>query len=360
MTRKHRLWIAPLLVIMIMMATVSYSHGRPVFAPGGFQLILILTGAVALLFRYHFPVAVTAVTVVTGSLLPLTARHLVLIDVAAVVALYTLATLRDRRTAWTAGVLAAVALTAASLPWQPGGLLDLANLVPINYVAIAVAAGDATRNRRALQTEIADRAVQEERLRIARDLHDVVAHHIALVNAQAGVAHHLMPTHPEKAREALAGLRDTSRAALDELRATVGLLRQEGDPDFERRPAPTLAGLDDLLDGFRTAGIDITVTGPPPALDAATDLAAYRIIQEALTNAGKHGTERRASVTLTRADRTLEITVTNPARPGHRGEGTGHGLTGMRERATAAGGTVTAGLQPDGTWTVHATLPMGR
>jgi len=296
-----RVWLPPLIVTMIMICTVAYQDGRPRLVPSGAELILIFHAAAALLFRFRYPVAVAVVTVATGVVFPAALHHPMQIDVAVIVALYTLATLRGRRVAWTTGVLAAMALTGASAPWQVGGTRDLANLVPANSVLIAVAVGDAVRNRRALLAEMQERAVlaerrreqearrrvHDERIRIARDLHDVVAHHITLVNAQAGVAHHLMPTHPDKAREALAGIRDTSRTALDELRAAVGFLRQDDAPD-SRRPSPGLAAVDDLIGGFRQAGYDIRVTrtGPPAPLTRTSDLAAYRILQEALTNAG--------------------------------------------------------------------------
>jgi signal transduction histidine kinase len=369
-----RLWGPSLAVTMIMIASVAYS-GDDWLVPTGAQLILILNGAAALAFRMRFPVAVTVVTVAMGTALPLTAHHLILTDVASIVALYTLATVRGRRTAWIAAAAAAVALTASSAPWRPGGLSDIRNLVPANYVALAVAAGDATRNRRALLAEVRARAeqaehtreqearrrVREERIRIARDLHDVVAHHITLVNAQAGVAHHLMAAHPDRAREALVGIRDTSRSALDELRATVGLLRADDEPE-SRLPLPAFAAVDDLIEEFRRSGFEIEIDRegtPRPVADAA-DLAAYRIVQEALTNAGKHGVTRVAGVRLLYGDTDLAITVVNEARAGHHGPGTGHGLIGMRERAEAAGGTFTAGMRDDGTYAVSATLPLRR
>lgn len=144
--------------------------------------------------------------------------------------------------------------------------------------------------------EEARRRVAEERLRIARDLHDVVAHHIALVNVQAGVAAHVMDKRPDQAKEALAHVREASRSALNELRATVGLLRQSGDPEAPTEPAPGLARLDELADTFRNAGLPVEVarSDSGTVLPAAADLAAYRVIQEALTNVRKHaGQERR-------------------------------------------------------------------
>ena len=369
-----RIWLPPLLVITIMMVSLTYQDGRFSQKPTDPQLALVFINAVVLLFQFRHPVPVTVVTVLAGVALPFTAHHPVLVDVAAVVALYTLASLHERRIARASGLSAAMALTTAVIPWQPGGLLDLANLLPATYVAVAIAAGEATRNRRALLAEIrqrvilaegtreqeARRQVREERIRIARDLHDIVAHHIALVNAQAGVAHHLMAAHPDKAREALAGIRDTSRTALDELRATVGLLREADDPPESRQPPPSVAEIDALVEKFRTAGfaVRLTRTGEPAPLLGTCGVAAYRIIQEALTNANKHATSRHGDVRLHYTTTDLHITVTNPAHPSYKGEGTGHGLIGMRERAGAVGGTMSAAMGTGGTYTVHATLPL--
>ncbi len=188
----------------------------------------------------------------------------------------------------------------------------------------------------------------------------MVAHHITLVNAQAGVAHHLLRSHPDRAHEALADIRETSRTALDELRATVGLLRQDDDPPPSRSPAPSFDDVDELIDSFRRSGLDVRVTreGEPRPLAGAADLAAYRIVQEALTNASKHGTESSAELGLRFGPGSLVLTVSNAARPDHRGSGTGHGLIGLRERAEAAGGRSSARLTGDGRFVVEAELPL--
>ncbi|MFD0524310.1 sensor histidine kinase [Paractinoplanes durhamensis] len=297
-----------------------------------------------------------------------------MLDAAAVVALYTVAVQTDRRTAATLGAVAAALLTASSIIWLPNHVFHIGVLLPINYVAVAVAVGDAVRNQRALllqerrrtrEAELsreseARRQVREERVRIARELHDVVAHHITLVNAQSGVAHHLLRTDPERAYQALAGIKETSRAALDELRATVGLLRADDEPE-SLQPVPAFAEVDGLLESFRAAGLDVRLTrrGVAGPLTGPADLAAYRIVQEALTNASKHGTEPRAEVELTYDDRTLTVTVTNPAASGRSGPGTGHGLIGMRERAEAAGGHFAATLKASGFFVITAVVPVG-
>lgn len=208
----------------------------------------------------------------------------------------------------------------------------------------------------------------EERLRIARDLHDVVAHHIALVNVQAGVAAHVMDKRPDQAKEALAHVREASRSALNELRATVGLLRQSGDPTAPTEPAPGLAVLDQLVATVRQAGLPVEVAcaaKEDPPLPAAVDLAAYRVIQEALTNVRKHaGPGAKAEVSVVRVGATAEVMVLDNGRGtadrsgGDDVVGGGHGLLGMRERVTALGGTLTAGPRYGGGFRVHAILPV--
>ena len=270
------------------------------------------------------------------------------------------------------------------------GLFDL----PI----LATAFGDTVRSRRAYLAEVearaeraertreqeARRAVGEERLRIARELHDVVAHHITLVNAQAGVAHHLMRDNPDAAYQALGQIKETSRAALDELRATVGLLRQPDDDPAPVRPLPGLTDLDELAGAFRASGSQVEVDwrGAPVPVATGVQLAAYRIVQEALTNARRHAPGAHVRVLLEYAAGALRITVANDAQPGPlpqtaagraarpagkrprtsqapgAGTGTGHGLIGMRERATALGGAGRGRARPRRRVPVRAVLPM--
>ena len=373
-----RWWLVVLpavVTILVAVFQLSYREGTTFVKPGVWQVTVAAVGSAALLLRYRYPAPVAWVTVLSGAALPMIPPHSVIVDAASIVALYTLATVADRRTAWITAAVAVVLLTTSSALWLPGHLLDIRNVLPLNYVAIAVAIGDAARNHRAVvrqareqaqeaertREEEAHRRVRDERIRIARDLHDVVAHHITLVNAQAGVAHHLLDTRPDKARQALADIRETSRAALDELRATVGLLRQDDEPAQSRQPVPGFDQVDALVDSFRTAGFDVRLTreGAARPLTATADLAAYRIVQEALTNAGKHGTARRMDVGLTYDDDdSLHVTVTNPADPAHRGPGTGHGLIGMRERAQTAGGSCTARVRDDGRYEIRAVLPL--
>lgn len=353
-------------------------HG-PTFGtrtPEPFSLVLMLLGAAALVFRRRQPRAVLAVTCGLSLLELTTGEPRAPVAMCTVIALYTVAALTDRPTTWRIGLLTmagltGVAMLAGPLPWYAQE-----NLGIFAWTGMAAAAGDAVRSRRAFVDAIRERAeraertreeearrrVAEERLRIARDLHDVVAHHIALVNVQAGVAAHVMDKRPDQAKEALAHVRDASRSALNELRATVGLLRQSGDPEAPTEPAPGLAVLDELADTFRHAGLPVRVIielGREP-LAAAVDLAAYRVIQEALTNVRKHaGPGARAEVSVVRVGASVEVTVLDDggtdapdAEPGG-----GHGLLGMRERATALGGSCFAGPRFGGGYRVHAILP---
>ncbi|MFD6916708.1 sensor histidine kinase [Streptomyces virginiae] len=362
-------------------------HG-PTFGtrtPEPFSLLLMLLGATALVFRRRQPRAVLAVTCGLSLLELTTGEPRAPVAMCTVIALYTVASRTDRPTTWRIGVLTmagltGVAMLAGPLPWYAQE-----NIGIFAWTGMAAAAGDAVRSRRAFVDAIRERAeraertrdeearrrVAEERLRIARDLHDVVAHHIALVNVQAGVAAHVMDKRPDQAKEALAHVRDASRSALNELRATVGLLRQSGDPEAPTEPAPGLGVLDELVDTFRHAGLPVEVivqledvaAGPLPA---AVDLAAYRVIQEALTNVRKHaGPGAKAEVSVVRVGPSVEVTVlddggesADPA-PEPADPGGGHGLLGMRERTGALGGTCFAGPRFGGGYRVHAILPLG-
>ncbi|CAM5385055.1 two-component sensor histidine kinase [Streptomyces spiroverticillatus] len=345
--------------------------------PDARGIVLMVLAAGALVYRRRSPLPVLAIT----STLTVAALALAPTDppapvaMSAVVALYTVAARTDRPTTWRIGLLTMVVLTGAAMLFSDGPWYAQENLGLFAWTGIGASAGDAVRSRRAFIDAIRERAeraertreeearrrVAEERLRIARDLHDVVAHHIALVNVQAGVAAHVMDKRPDQAKEALAHVREASRSALNELRATVGLLRQSGDPSAPTEPAPGLAVLDGLLDTFRHAGLPVALARTDDGeLAASVDLAAYRIIQEALTNVQKHaGPDAKAEVSVVRVGNEVEVTVldngTENPPPADSG---GHGLIGMRERVTALGGTLTAGPRHGGGFRVHAILPV--
>jgi signal transduction histidine kinase len=296
----------------------------------------------------------------------------------AMVALAFVALHTSQRTAyaWTATGIAVLLCTAlitrprgaaltleivGTAPWLllPAALGGAARL-RLAYLAAATARAEYAERTR---EEEAQRQVASERMRIARELHDVIAHHLALANAQSGTVMYLMDTELGKARTMAGDLNGTIVAALEELKTTVGLLRQADDPESPLEPAPGLAQLPRLADSFGSAGLTVTITteGEPAPLPAGTDLAAYRIIQEALTNVTKHAAASDARVRLAYTAGRLAITITNDGSgppPPAAASGRGYGLTGMRERALSVGGRLHAGQRPGGGFEVAAELPL--
>ncbi|MDT9688015.1 sensor histidine kinase [Streptomyces sp. P9(2023)] len=385
--RAHPLAFDGALAFGVLVCMISASFADPHGSPNGptfgdrtpdaSSVFLMLLGGAALVLRRRAPMAVLAFTGGV-TLVELIADNLPApVVMSVVIAVYTVASRTDRPTTWRVGLITMAVLTGASMLFGPTPWYAQENLGVFAWTGMAAAAGDAVRSRRAFVDAIRERAeraertrdeearrrVAEERLRIARDLHDVVAHHIALVNVQAGVAAHVMDKRPDQAKEALAHVRDASRSALDELRATVGLLRQSGDPEAPTEPAPGLTVLDALLDTFRNAGLPVELARVTDGTDlpAAVDLAAYRIIQEALTNVRKHaGPGAKAEVSVIRVGRTVEVTILDNGVPQSTpsDDTGGHGLLGMRERVTALGGTLTAAPRYGGGFRVQAILPV--
>ncbi|MFH8473345.1 sensor histidine kinase [Streptomyces sp. NPDC018000] len=340
-------------------------------------VVLAGVGCSALVWRRRHPFGVLAVAVGCGvafQILGIRESPLVISPV--LISIYTVAALTDRRVTWMAGSFSAAVLVGAAVLCDPRSWVAPDNWAMLAWTALPAAIGDGVRSRRAYVAAVEERAenaertreqeaqqrVAAERVRIARELHDIVAHHIALINAQAGVAVHLVERRPEQILAALEDIRDTSRSALDELRVTVGLLRQSGDPVAPRDPMPGLASVPALLASFERAGLTVSHVrrGITEPLTPAVDLAAYRIVQEALTNVHKHAGADHARLILHYLPERLTITVEDdgrtggdPARPG-----TGHGLIGMRERASAVGGVLYAGMRPEGGFTVTAELPL--
>ncbi|MEU0830004.1 sensor histidine kinase [Streptomyces sp. NPDC005969] len=341
-------------------------------------VVLAAVGCSALMWRRRHPFGVLAVAVGCGVLFQVLGfRESPVVASPVDVSIYTVAVQTDRRTTWTATSITAAVLVGAAVVFAPGSWLEPEKAVMLAWTALSAAIGDAVRSRRAYVAAVEERAenaertreqeaqqrVAAERVRIARELHDVVAHHIALINAQAGVAVHLAERQPEQTLAALENIRDTSRSALDELRVTVGLLRQSGDPAAPRDPMPGLTQLPALLASFEGAGLAVrhSQRGVSEPLTPAVDLAAYRIVQEALTNVHKHAGTDHARLFLHYRPEWLTITIEDDGRvgPNHQPtQGTGHGLIGMRERAAIVGGTLYAGARPQGGFAVTADLPL--
>lgn len=223
---------------------------------------------------------------------------------------------------------------------------------------------EGARRQAEQKAEEARRAISDERLRIARDLHDVVAHSMSVIAVQAGVAHHVIDQRPEMARDALGSIEVTAREGLVEMRRLLGLLRSESEAtDHDGMTPEGLRDIDRLLSQFRTAGVRVEMSGLhhtsdlPPALD----ISAYRIIQEGLTNVLRHGGPV-AHLRVSRSPTELSIEIRDeghPQRSGPLTPGSGHGLTGIRERAALFGGAVQADPQPDGGFRLAVELPIG-
>ena len=207
---------------------------------------------------------------------------------------------------------------------------------------------------------LAEAAVEAERMRIARELHDVVAHNVSVMTIQATAASRILANDPEAALDALASIERTGRETVDEMRILLGVLRERG-ADEPFAPQPGLAELDALAERVRSAGlpVEVVVEGRPRTLAAGLDLAAYRIVQEALTNVLKHAREAQAGVTVRYTDTALELEVVDNGSGNGAGGGTGNGLVGMQERVAMYGGQLEMGRRHEGGWVLRARLPVG-
>jgi signal transduction histidine kinase len=225
---------------------------------------------------------------------------------------------------------------------------------------VAELEGRAIRAERARE-EQARAAVAEERGRIARELHDAVAHGVTVMVVQAEAAEEMLGADPERAQQALRKVQQTGRQALVELRRLLGILRDD-EAEADRAPQPVLADLDALIAAVAGAGlpVELRVEGAPVALPSGLDLSAYRIVQEALTNALKHAGRTSATVALTYGDGVLDLEISDDGVGHHASNGTGHGLAGMRERVALYGGEFTSGPRPGRGYVVHARFPTQR
>ena len=353
------------------LAVASWHRGGSLVNLAGI-LILIASGA-ALVVRRWYPGTVLGVTLV-AALLSAPVGHARLPWLAVIVALFS--AVRARRRMAVIATLAVGYLSAVWPPWLIGSprhssttfaLTLLCGLLALLVAAELVrAAGERRVAARRLREQELLRLAGEERLRIARDLHDVLAHNISVINVQASTALHLAGREPERAVEALSTIREVSGQALTELRTVLGVLRADSDA-APRAPVPGLGQLETLASNMAGAGLTVQVTtdGDPVPLSTGADLAAYRIIQEALTNTARHSGAVRAAVRVRYREKEVEIVVEDdgpagglqvqPASP----SGTGSGIAGMTDRARALGGTLTAGPRPGRGFVVHAVLPAG-
>ena len=328
--------------------------------------VLLVTSCSALYLRRHYPVAVLAYTLLAcGFYYPLVGAGSPIV-LTFMIALFSAAAAGHLMAA-VAAVVVAGAGTAVGELTSPIEHLDSVSLFLLAGWAVAVIAmGIGARTRKAYLRETERRAAEEarqrgtdERLRMARELHDVLGHNISLINVQASAALHRLTKDPgDDPVEALTAIKDTSKQALRELRATLGVLRQV-DEDAPLEPAASLGGLDALLDRARSTGLAVRgeVAGEPRPVPPEVDLAAYRIVQEALTNVARHAGAGTAVVRIGYRDEDVCVQVDDDGQGGSTKGGTG--IRGMRERARALGGELDAGTRPEGGFRVRARLPVG-
>jgi signal transduction histidine kinase len=340
--------------------------------------LLLVVGVAVLWWRRRFPLAVLVITASTAVAYYLLDFPAGAEPLAFLVALYAAASEGYRWVSWLAVPAAPLVVETAEL--AAGHDLETSDLVLVGVTLLAVVAlGELSRARRAYLREVEQRArtaecgrveeaarrVAEERLRIARELHDVLAHHLSVISIQAGAALLRGGSRPELTGQALETIRAAAAQALGEVRATLGVLRGTNGTEVagEPAPAPTLTRLPELVDRARAAGVraELTIDDPMPGLPAAVQSGVYRIVQEALTNAVRHAQATMIRVDLAYTPGQLRVQIRDDGR-GATGDGhrDGHGLRGMRERISTLGGRLEAGPLDSGGFRVQAWLPTGR
>ncbi|MGH9264214.1 MAG: sensor histidine kinase [Acidimicrobiales bacterium] len=363
------------LAIGVVQVAGTYLAGRHQTEREPFDVVaglLLAAGPAALAVRRRYPVAVLLATFSTTLLYADLGYPRGPIFFGLIAALLTAIVEGHRVVAW--GTLGVGYVAFLFVDGEPPGWVAAAGLAA--WLLVLAGAGEGLRIRGDRAEEVARRRddearrrAGEERMRMARELHDVLAHDISLINVQAGVALHLIDEQPDQARTALAAIKAASKDALGELRSVLDVLRQ-GDEGPPRAPTAGLEDLDRLVSGATAAGIDVRVVteGTPRPLPPSVDLAAFRIVQEALTNVTRHAGQATATILLSYGDDGLTIqvdddgrgpspngVVTGGTRSG--GQGSGSGIRGMKERAAALGGALDAGPRPGGGFRVTASLP---
>lgn len=326
-------------------------------------LVFMLAGPATLAVRDRWPLVALAVAVGAADLYIGFGYPYGLIFVSVVVALFAAVLAGHRRSTWLLAAVGYVGFFVASVvdPRADDGT-GLAHLgLVAGWLIVALAVAELVRTRRAqlvereqAEEEARERRAGEQRLELAQELHDVLAHNISMINVQASVALHLIDEQPAQAGPALANIKEASRDALHELRTALDVLRR--GEEAPRSPSPRLAEVGSLVDAVRAGGLEVHLEQPAtqPVLQAAVELAAFRIVQEALRNVARHAHARVVSVRLGYDDG-VQVEVIDDGVGGS--AGAGNGIRGMRERAAALGGTIEAGPMPGRGFRVAARLP---
>ncbi len=379
--RRHPWWTDSLLALFLTLVSVGstvVAFRKDGAAVAVLSVVLVPLTTVPIALRRYRPVAVLTVTVAAETVLLLFSSR-VQVPLGVIVALYTVASRCERRVSIRAAEWVALPITVGVIVSNGP---HAGRIIPeLAVFAIAWVVGDNIRTRRAYLAELEARAarlerereerdaraVADERVRIARELHDVIAHNVSVMVVQASAGEELFDTDPTRARESLSSVAATGRAALAELRRLLGVIRTEegSDAAASYTPQPGIAYLDELIGQVRETGlaVELSVLGEPRELPEGVGLCAYRIVQEALTNTLKHAHATHAQVSVRYVDDALELRVlddgrrTAPASAANGGQG-GHGLIGMRERVALFGGELTARPRFERGYEVCARLPL--
>jgi signal transduction histidine kinase len=348
----------------------TYLASRDQTDPGRFDVgavLLVVLAAGALAFRHRYPVPVLLTvfgTIVTYFVVGYPPGP---IWIALIVAYFTAVLHGHRLVAVVVAVVGFLVFPHLDFLLRdepPPSFLGLAALGA--WLLVLLGAAEAVRMRRErvaeafrMREEERRRRATEERLRIARELHDALGHHLSLINVQSGVALHLGEGLPDPVRESLSAIKEASKEGLAELRSVLDILRQEGER-APRSPTSTLSRLDDLVSQASAAGLEVRTRteGEPRPLPFGVEVAAFRIVQEALTNVTRHSGATAASVLVSYGDRDLTVQVEDQGRGPDPARGNGRGILGMRERVEALGGELEAGARPGGGFRVRARLPL--
>ena len=356
---------------------ISRDSGSGFPAPHALDQLFLVLMVVPLAARRRAPLLVLVVVMGAAltwiyALYPLAQQGPFEAFVALIIASYTAAAYTSGREATASAIVVATGVTAGALAGALGGQ-SAGDYIPFAlWIAVAYAIGRLLRRRQLLASSLSDRlenvererdaharkAAADERARIARELHDVIAHSVSVMVVQAGGGERVLDDDPQAAREAFGSIRETGIQALVDMRRLLDLLRHD-EQTSTLSPQPSIARLGILVDGVRATGLptSLRVEGAPKPLAPGIELSAYRIVQEALTNVRKHAEATRADVLVSYGSDDVTIEVSDDGVGQSDTDGSGHGLIGMRERASLYGGAIVTGARPEGGFQVRATLP---